>query len=154
MNAFMQEALEQAGNLTQGNGVVLLVQHTNTGGAVDIFGGMLRERRKELRLGLREFALRADVDAGNLSKIERGKLNPPQTREILDRICLALEYDTRSQEAVALRDQAAAENGRVPEEIVSDADVLSKMPVLLRTVHNKQLSPDQLDKLIEMIRDA
>lgn len=118
------------------------------------FGGMLRERRKELRLGLREFALRADVDAGNLSKIERGKLNPPQMPEIIDRICLALEYDTDSQEAETLRDQAAAENGRVPEEILSDASVLSRMPVLLRTVHNKQLSPEQLDKLIEMIRES
>jgi len=121
---------------------------------METFGSMLRERRKELRLGLREFALRADIDAGNLSKIERGKLNPPQTCQMLDRICLALEYDTGSQEAEALRDQAAAENGRVPEEILSDADVMSKMPVLLRTVHNKQLSPEQLDKLIEMIKEA
>ena len=121
---------------------------------METFGIMLRERRKELRLGLREFALRADIDAGNLSKIERGKLNPPQTRQMLDRICLALEYDTGSQEAEALRDQAAAENGRVPEEILSNEDVMSKMPVLLRTVHNKQLSPEQLDKLIEMIKEA
>lgn len=121
---------------------------------METFGSMLRDRRKELRLGLREFALRADVDAGNLSKIERGKLGPPQTREILDRICLALEYDMASPEAQALRDQAAAENGRVPEEILSNEEVLSRMPVLLRTVHNKQLSPEQLDKLIELIKEA
>jgi hypothetical protein len=31
---------------------------------------------------------------------------------------------------------------------------MSKMPVLLRTVHNKQLSPEELDKLIEMIKEA
>ena len=36
------------------------------------FGEMLRKRRKELRLGLREFALKAEMDPGNLSKIERG----------------------------------------------------------------------------------
>ena len=65
-----------------------------------------------------------------------------------------LDHDSTSHEAEALRDQAAAENGRVPEEILSDANVLSRMPVLLRTVHNKQLSPEQLDKLIEMIREA
>ena len=38
------------------------------------FGELLRARREELRLGLREFAIRADLDPGNLSKIERGRL--------------------------------------------------------------------------------
>ena len=121
---------------------------------MDTFGNMLRERRKVLRLGLREFALRAEVDAGNLSKIERGKLNPPQTRDVLDRICFALEHDPSSQEAEILRDKAAAENGRLPEEIIADDEILSRMPVLLRTVHNKQLSAEQLDRLIEMIKES
>ncbi|GAG32936.1 unnamed protein product [marine sediment metagenome] len=121
---------------------------------MDTFGSMLRERRKVLRLGLREFALRAEVDAGNLSKIERGKLNPPQTRDALDRICFALEYDPASQEAELLRDRAAAENGRLSEEILADEEIMSRMPVLLRTVHNKQLSAEQLDRLIEMIKGS
>jgi len=121
------------------------------------FGEMLREKRKELRLGLREFAQRAELDPGNLSKIERGRLGAPQTASMLDRICLALELDLDAEEAVALRDQAAAENGQIPEEILSDEAVMARMarmPVLLRTVHNKQLGPEQLDRLIEMIRDA
>ncbi len=118
------------------------------------FGEMLREKRKELRLGLREFAQRAELDPGNLSKIERGRLGAPQTASTLDRICLALELDLDGNEAVALRDQAAAENGQIPEEILSDETVMARMPVLLRTVHNKQLGPEQLDRLIEMIKDA
>ena len=121
---------------------------------MDTFGSMLRERRKVLRLGLREFALRAEVDAVNLSKIERGRLNPPQTRDALDRICFALEYDPASQEAELLRDRAAAENGRLSEEILADEEIMSRMPVLLRTVHNKQLSAEQLDRLIEMIKES
>ena len=44
--------------------------------------------------------------------------------------------------------------GQDPLRYPSDANVLSRMPMLLRTVHNKQLSPEQLDKLIEMIREA
>lgn len=30
----------------------------------------------------------------------------------------------------------------------------ARMPLLLRTVHNKQLSPEELDRLIEMIKEA
>jgi hypothetical protein len=76
------------------------------------FGNLLRNRRAELRLGLRDFALPADMDAGNLSKIERGRLNAPQDRSVLDRICLALEWDLGSGEAQRARDVAALENGR------------------------------------------
>ncbi len=118
------------------------------------FGEMLRSRRKELRLGLREFALRADMDPGNLSKIERGKLGAPQGENVLDRICLALELELGSEEAQALRDRALVEAGRIPAEILDDDEVLERLPVLLRTVRNKKLDPEQLDRLIEMIKEA
>jgi transcriptional regulator with XRE-family HTH domain len=116
------------------------------------FGDMLRNRRAELRLGLRDFALRADLDAGNLSKIERGRLNAPQDRSVLDRVCLALEWDLGSAEAQHARDVAALENGRIPEDLLDDEALLAKLPVLLRTVHNRQLDPDEVEKLIEIMR--
>jgi transcriptional regulator with XRE-family HTH domain len=118
------------------------------------FGEMLRSRRKELRLGLREFALRAGMDPGNLSKIERGRLGAPQGDEVLDRICLALEYDLDSEEAQALKDRAIVEAGRIPADVLDDEEVLDRLPVLLRTVRNKKLDPEQLDRLIEMIKEA
>ena len=118
------------------------------------FGEMLKVRRKELRLGLREFALRADMDPGNLSKIERGKLGAPQGEEVLNRICLALELDLNSEEAESLRDRALVEAGRIPSEMMEDEEVLERLPVLLRTVKNKKLHSEQLDRLIEMIKEA
>lgn len=118
------------------------------------FGERVRGRRKELRLGLREFALRAGMDPGNLSKIERGRLTAPQSEEILNRICRALEWETDSGDASVLRDLAFAENGQIPEEILADEVVMSKMPLLLRTVRNKQLKEEELDRLIELIRDT
>jgi transcriptional regulator with XRE-family HTH domain len=116
------------------------------------FGDLLRNRRAELRLGLRDFALRADLDPGNLSKIERGRLNAPQDRAIVDRICLALEWDLDGAAAQRARDVAALENGRIPEDLLEDEALLAKLPVLLRTVHNRQLEPDEVEKLIEIIR--
>jgi transcriptional regulator with XRE-family HTH domain len=116
------------------------------------FGDLVRGRRAELRLGLRDFALRADVDAGNLSKLERGRLNPPQDPAVIDRICVALEWDLESENAQALRDVAALENGRIPEDLLKDEEVMSRMPLLLRTVHNRQLEPEEIEKLIDVIR--
>jgi transcriptional regulator with XRE-family HTH domain len=118
------------------------------------FGERLRERRQELRLGLREFAQRAGMDPGNLSKIERGRLAAPQAEEILDRICEALEWRRGSDQANHLKDQAAVENGQIPAAVQSDEVIMAKVPLLLRTVQNKQLEPEQLDRLIELIKDA
>lgn len=118
------------------------------------FGETVRERRKGLRLGLREFAQRAGMDPGNLSKIERGRLAAPQAEEILDRICEALEWRCGSDEAKDLKDQAAVENGQIPAAVLSDEVVMAKVPLLLRTVQNKQLEPEQLDRLIELIKQA
>ncbi len=116
------------------------------------FGELIRSRREELRLGLRDFALRAEMDAGNLSKLERGRLNPPQDRAALDRICFALQWDPAGADAEKARDLAAVENGRIPNDLLEDDAVIAKLPLLLRTVHNRQLDADEVEKLIDIIR--
>lgn len=131
----------------------MLLQHYNKGATVT-FGETVRERRKELRLGLREFAQRAGMDPGNLSKIERGRLAPPQGQDLLIRLASALEWQQGTPEAIALADLAAVENGQLPVDVLGDEAVMAKIPILLRTVQNKQLPPEKLDELIEMIRDA
>ncbi len=121
---------------------------------MSLFGDRVRTRRKELRLGLREFAQRAEMDPGNLSKIERGRLGAPQSEAALNRICSALQYGPGSEDAQGLKDLAAADTGRIPKEVLEDAEVMARMPLLLRTVHNKHLSPEELDRLIEMIKET
>ena len=91
---------------------------------------------------------------GNLSKIERGRLAAPQSDDVLNRIYGALEWGRGLEEANALKDEAAVENGQIPEEVLSDEVVMSRVPLLLRTVQNKQLGPEQLDQLIALIKDA
>ncbi|MEX2532076.1 MAG: helix-turn-helix transcriptional regulator [Gemmatimonadota bacterium] len=113
---------------------------------------MIKQRRKELRLGLREFALRAEMDPGNLSRIERGRVCPPQGDHILERILLALELDLGTEQATRFTDQAAIEAGKLPPDLLTDEAVMAKIPVLLRTVQNRQLDPEQVERLIELIR--
>lgn len=117
------------------------------------FGELIQARRAEIRLTLRDCAVRADMDPGNLSKLERGRMAPPQDPDILARLIDALEL-TDTAGAQELADAAAMQNGRIPRDILSNEEVMSALPILLRTVNNKQLEGAQVEKLIEIIRNA
>jgi transcriptional regulator with XRE-family HTH domain len=117
------------------------------------FGELLQRRRAALRLSLRECAVRSGIDAGNLSRIERGRVAPPQDLEILARLVDALEL-TGTPEAQELMDIAATQNGRIPRDILSNEEVMSALPVLLRTVNNKQLDGARIEKLVNLIKKA
>lgn len=118
------------------------------------FGEFIRSRRGELRLTLRDFAKRADMDPGNASKIERGRLAPPQNEAVLRRIAEALQLELHSPERQDLLDMAATANGRIPTDILTNEEAVARLPVLFRTIRNKALDPEKLDKLIQSIREA
>jgi len=117
------------------------------------FGELVKERRAELRLSLRDCAIRAHIDPGNLSRLERGRAAPPQDVEVLARLAEALEW-TDTPAAQELMDIAAMQNGRIPRDILSNEEVMSALPVLLRTVNNKQLDGAHIEKLVDMIKNA
>lgn len=58
-------------------GVVKVKQrHKNNPDYCKAFGQHFRKLREEKGLGMRQFALEADIEYGTLSKIERGITNP------------------------------------------------------------------------------
>ena len=117
------------------------------------FGSIIRDRRAELRLSLRDCALQANMDFGNLSKIERGRMAPPQDSEVINRLISVLGFDG-TDHAGALRDAAALENGRIPAAVLADEAVMAALPIFLRTAQNRQLDEATVEKLIDMIRNA
>lgn len=138
-------------------GVVLLLQRYNTlsrgNPMANEFGELLQARRAELRLSLRDCAERAEMDPGNLSRIERGRATPPQDADVLARLIAAVEL-TGTARGQELMDVAATQNGRIPRDILSNEEVMSALPVLLRTVNNKQLDKEHIEKLVDMIKNA
>ncbi len=116
------------------------------------FGSMLKRIRLQKRMTLREFCLKNGFDPGNYSRIERGLFPPPESHELVERYAKALGLKPGSDDWLELFDVAAAERGRIPEDIMSDEAVVDKLPVFFRTMRGKQLSPEQLDDLIERIR--
>ena len=116
------------------------------------FGQLLKEIRKQRNLGLREFCLENGIDPGNYSRLERGQFLPPQNVEQIEKYAVALGVDRGSDTWLELVDLAAAGRGEIPADLMSDGDLVEKLPVFFRTLRANQLSPEKLDELVERIR--
>jgi transcriptional regulator with XRE-family HTH domain len=114
------------------------------------YGERLRHIRAEKGITLRQLALESDIDVAYLSRVERGTIPPPQKEELLESICRALGL--KPKEARELKDLAATDNRRFPADIAQKTGGLVGIPMLLRTVSNKKLSPDQIREVAEYIR--
>lgn len=116
------------------------------------FGGYFQERRLALGLTLRKFCLEHGLDPGNLSRLERGLLPPPQDRAKLEEYAGFLKLRKGSSEWYEFFDLAAAEAGRIPKDILEDQEVVAKLPILFRTLRGEKVSDKKLNELIRTIR--
>ena len=118
------------------------------------FGELLKERRLEAGLSLREFCVANGLDAGNYSKLERGKFAPPENEDRVKMYASALGLEEGSDAWMDLFDAAAAERGRIPRDIMSDEEVVKKLPVLFRTIRSERQEDVDLDELIKRIKKS
>jgi transcriptional regulator with XRE-family HTH domain len=116
------------------------------------FGEFFRIVRAKNRLSLREFCLTRGFDPGNISRLERGLLQPPESEEKLATYAKALRLKKGSDDWYTFFDLAAAERGRIPENLLSDKDLIQQLPVLFRTLRGQRVDEDELDDLVERIR--
>ena len=114
------------------------------------FGAFFKERRMALELTLREFCLQNGVDAGNLSRLERGLMPPPQGDKLVG-YAKMLSIEEGSNDWYEFFDLAAAERGRIPEDLQTK-DLLDKLPILFRTLRGQKVPDDKLDELVKMIK--
>ncbi len=117
------------------------------------FGECLRELRKERRLTLREFCRRAQLDAGNVSRIERGLLRPPSGPEIVARYAAALDLEEGSDEWHNFCDLAATSNGIIPRDLATNEDVLGVLPIFFRTLRGDKPTVKEMKALLQKIKE-
>jgi transcriptional regulator with XRE-family HTH domain len=118
------------------------------------FGAYFKDRRISLGVTLREFCLKNKLDPGNISKLERGVLGAPQAREKLEEYARALRLKKGDAAWHEFFDLACAEQGRIPDEFMTDKELVSKLPLFFRTIRGSKASGKQLDKLVEKLRNA
>ena len=116
------------------------------------FGALLKRLRIKKGLTLREFCSRHGFDPGNFSRLERGVFHPPRDREKLERYATALGLSPGDDDWLDFFDTAAASRGEIPPDLLSDEEVVEKLPVLFRTLRAKPVSPERLDELVDRIR--
>lgn len=119
-----------------------------------VFGEFFKVKRISLGYTLRCFCEEYKLDPGNLSRMERGILPPPQKREKLEEYAGYLKIKEGSDEWYQFFDLACAAAGKLPDEILNDAELVQKLPVVFRTLRGQKLSAEQLKELIEKIRKA
>lgn len=117
------------------------------------FGEFFKQKRKEKKMTLRKFCLEYDLDPGNISKLERGKLSPPSSKRKLKEYAQYLDIKPESSEWRKFCDLAAISAGKIPEYI-DDEEILARLPLFFRTLKNKKVSKEDLEALIEKIRNS
>ncbi len=117
-----------------------------------MFGEFLKERRIDKGISLREFCKRIETDASNWSKVERGLLAPPQDEEKLRKIAQVLNIKFESPLWQEMKDKANIDAGIIPKDIRTDEKVLNSLPMFFRTIRSEKPTPEELDKLIDIIR--
>ena len=114
-------------------------------------GEFVKNMRMKNRITLREFCRLAKIDPSNWSKIERGVLQPPKSKEVLDEIAQILKLEKGSEEYHLLFDLAAI--SFIPKDLVGDKSVVDKLPVFLRTLRGQPPTRKELEKLIEILAE-
>ena len=118
------------------------------------FGELFKQKRIGLKKTLRQFCVENKLDPGNISKLERGLMPPPQGSDKLEEYAKYLHIKKGTDDWYKFFDLAAVEAGRIPEELLNDAKVAASLTILFRTLRGKKISEKKLDELVEMIRKA
>ncbi|MDZ4661483.1 MAG: helix-turn-helix transcriptional regulator [Pseudomonadota bacterium] len=117
------------------------------------YGEFIKAKRAERRLTLRRFCELNNFHPGNISKLERSLMPPPQSEEKLAEYAKALGIKKGSDEYIQLFDLASAGNRLFTVKNISNADVLEKLPAFFRTLDKKGLTSDKLERIIELVKN-
>jgi len=116
------------------------------------FGEFFKQKRISLGLTLREFCRKKGFDPGNISKIERGLLPPPQSADKRREYARALGIEEGSDDWFEFCDLAATSAGKIPSDMLSRTELMNALPILFRTVRKKEPDKAELKELIDSIQ--
>ena len=117
------------------------------------FGEFFKLKRIALGKTLRQFCEDHELDPGNISKIERGKMAPPTSEEKLEKYANCLGIPIGSEEWKMFKDLAAISAGKIPADL-QDHETLARLPVLFRKMRDGKFSEDELNEIIRKIKES
>ena len=121
--------------------------------SVSSFGVFFAELRQRQQKTLRQFCLDNDFDPGNVSKLERGLVQPPKG-EVLKKYAYALGLKKSSTDWQRFMALAATSAGKIPENLQNEKAVMSQLPVLFMALAAKKPSMITLKRIIKLVRES
>ena len=118
------------------------------------FGEFFKQKRIDLKKTLRQFCAENKLDPGNISRLERGLMLPPQGSDKLVEYARYLHIKKGSDDWYRFFDLARIEAGRIPDELLKNESVVASLPILFRTLRGQKISEKKLEKLVELIKKA
>lgn len=114
----------------------------------ETFGEFFKRKRIEKRETLREFCRKNGLDAGNISRLERGRVQASTDRAILSRYraCLGLT----EEEWGTFKDLADISAGRIPPDL-TEKEIVQRLPVMFRVLRGARVDEDKLRELVEFL---
>ena len=116
------------------------------------FEELFSAKRKALGKTLREFCRENGFDAGNISKIERGIMTPPQSKEKRLQYASALGIKEGSDDWLEFCDLATISAGKIPAGIVSDKELMAEVPVLFRSIRKEGVEKAKIQELLKALK--
>ncbi|MFH1938221.1 MAG: helix-turn-helix domain-containing protein [Patescibacteria group bacterium] len=118
------------------------------------FCKFLKQLRITQNLSLREICKKVGYDASNWSKIERGIIAPPTNEKVLAKWAKTLNLKKDSDKYQQFIDEAQISQGIIPGDILLRKDAVKYLPAVFRTLRNEKPTKEEIDRLIELIRNS
>jgi hypothetical protein len=107
-----------------------------------------------LGVSLREFCRQNDLDPGNMSKVERGVLPPPEGHAKLADYARMLGIKEGADEWFMFFDLAAASRGKIPDELMENERIVRALPIMFRTLRKEKITDEEAGRLMDIVGRA
>lgn len=118
------------------------------------FGKLLYDLRIKKEYTLREMCRKVNYDPSNWSKIERGKIAPPSELKTLELWIRTLGLKKGSKGFDEFIYQANVAQGIIPFDIMEEKELVASLPAFFRTLKNRKPNKEEIDNMINLIKNA
>jgi hypothetical protein len=84
--------------------------------------------------------------------MERGDLPPSEYRLTLEEWATQLGVEKGSDDWYKFFDLAFIDRGKIPDDVLSDDELMNTLPIFFRTLRGEKPSEEDLDKIIQLMR--
>lgn len=118
------------------------------------FGKLLYDFRIKKEFTLREMCRKVNYDPSNWSKIERGKIAPPSDKKTLELWARTLGLKKDSKEFDNFIYSANVAQSIIPFDVMEEKELVAALPAFFRTLKNRKPTKGDIDKIIDLIKNA